>query len=296
MTAHEGNATGTTRVTTQDGVTLRVRSAGDPGRPAVLIVSACGMPAALCDEWLGLLGRDHHALTWETRGLFGGPHGTGEDAGTFDRMGHGAADQAGDLLAVLDHHRIPRAHLMGLCGGAVLALRVAAEHADRVASMSLWHGDFELGTDAPKTSHQRNLRALMDIAAESRQSAAMVHAAVPRNTTAELPPDLAGLVLHPFRDAETFYRYSLLNGALMAEDVRDALPAVKAPTLVVTSEDDQTAHPAGSHAVATGLARSRMHVAPHGDHLSVFRAGDGLTAVALEFLAEADEQRVRRSI
>ncbi|MDN0197624.1 alpha/beta hydrolase [Streptomyces sp. S.PNR 29] len=286
MTARNGDTIGTAHITTPDGVALRVRSAGDPSRPVVLIASACGMPAELCDAWLAFLGRDHHALTWETRGLFGGPHGTGEEPEAFDAMGHRVVDQISDILAILDHYQVPRAHLMGLCGGAVLALRMAAEHADRVASTSLWHGDFDLGADSPKTSHQRNLQALMEIAAESRQSAAMVHGAVPRNATADLPPDVADLVLHPFRDAETFYRYSLLNGALMAEDIRGALPRVKAPALVVTSEDDQTAHPAGSHAVAAALARSRLHVEPHGDHLSVFRAGDGLTAVAGKFLTE----------
>jgi len=293
MTARTGDTAGTTCVTTTDGVVLGVRSAGDPSRPAVLIASACGMPAELCDVWLRFLGREHHVLTWETRGLSsvsGGADGTDEtdeDTEAFDGMGHQIIDQIGDILAILDHHQVSRAHVMGLCGGAVLALRMAAEHADRVASMSLWHGDFNLGAGTPTTSHQRNLRALMEIAAESRQSAAMVHEAVPQNTTADLPPDLASLVLRPFRDAETFYRYSLLNGALMAEDIRDTLSRVQIPALVVTSEDDRTAHPAGSRAVAAALARSRLHVEAHGDHLSLFAAENALTAVAADFLAEA---------
>ncbi|WP_405847046.1 alpha/beta fold hydrolase [Streptomyces sp. NBC_01518] len=291
MTAQTDDIVSTTCITTPDGVALRVRSAGEPGRPAVLIASACGMPAELCDAWLRFLAPEHHVLTWETRGLFGGPRGAGEDPEAFDGMGHGVVDQIGDILAVLDHHQVSRTHVMGLCGGAVLALRLAAEHADRVASISLWHGDFDLGADSPKTSHQRNLQALMEIAAENRRSAAMVHATVPRNATADLPADLTELVVHPFLDAETFYRYSLLNGALMAEDIRTALPRIEAPTLIVTSEDDRTAHPAGSRAVAAALPGSRLHVAPAGDHLSVFAAEDALTTVAAEFLADAEQFR-----
>src|SRR5438270_393702 len=79
------------------GAVLRTYAAGDPGRPAVVLASACGMPAALCESWLRALATDHYAVTWETRGLFGGP---AEDAG-FDALGHGLDAQATDLLTVM---------------------------------------------------------------------------------------------------------------------------------------------------------------------------------------------------
>lgn len=286
MTAWTGNTPTGTFVTGAGGVPLRVVSAGDPGRRAVLIASACGMPAELCEAWMRVLARDHHVVTWETRGLSGGSDGGCANAEDFDAMGHQIADQVGDLVMILDHYQLRSVHVMGLCDGAVLALRTAALHPDRVASLSLWHGDYELGPGTPKSSHQRNLRALIEIAAESRQSAAMVHGVLPQNATAGLPPDIAALVLRPYRDVETFYRYSRLSGALMSQDIRDTFTRVDVPTLVVTSEDDHTTHPAGSRAVAAALTLSRLHVEPHGDHISVFSAGDALTRVATRFLTE----------
>lgn len=49
--------------------------------------------------------------------------------------------QAADLFAVMDHHDVTAAHVVGLCGGAVIALAAAAVRPERVTSPSLWHGD-----------------------------------------------------------------------------------------------------------------------------------------------------------
>ncbi|GAB3555669.1 pimeloyl-ACP methyl ester carboxylesterase [Actinopolyspora lacussalsi] len=279
---------GSACVAAPDGALLPVRTAGDPDDPAVLLASACGMPAGLCDPWAGHLARDHYVLTWETRGMFGDERNgrTVCAAAEFDRLGTGVEHQVGDMLAVLDGYGIRDAHVMGLCGGAVLGLRMAADHPDRVTSLSLWHGDYELGADCPKTSHQRNLQALMEMAAESRDSAAMVQSTVRDTATDELPPEIAEMVRYPYRDSELLYRYCRLNGALMAHDVRGLLSRVEQPTLVVTSEDDHTAHPAGSHAVASGLPSAELYVAPHGNHLSLFAAGGELTEIAGRFLRE----------
>ncbi|WP_051790770.1 alpha/beta fold hydrolase [Streptomyces sp. NRRL S-1022] len=286
MTTWTGGVVGSTRITSADGVPLRVSSAGTPGRPAVLIASACGMPADLCGPWMRFLADRHHVLTWETRGLSSGGHCTAEAAEAFDLMGHQVAHQVEDLLAVLDYFDVPQAHVMGLCGGAVVALRAAEARPGRVTSLSLWHGDYALGPESPTSDHQRNLQALLDIASENRKSAAMVRSALDQSKTAGLHPDIADLVLRPYRDDESMYRYAKLNGALMAEDIRDALPRIIAPTLVVTSADDETTHPAGSYAVAAALPRSVLHMEPHGDHLSVFEAGEALTRVAAGFLKE----------
>jgi len=268
-------------VRTPDGVALRAYVAGDPGSPAVVIASACGMPARLAEQWIRRLAADHYVLTWESRGLFGGA----DDVEEFDAE-TGVAAQAADLVAVMDHFSVPAAHVAGLCGGAVIALAAAAAHPRRVASLSLWHGDFELGDDALKTDHQRNLQALMLMATRSRVSVAGIHAVLCQAISASTPPDLAHLVLYPYATAELLFRYCQLNGAIMGTDVRDRLSAVSQPCLVVTSEDDATAHPEGSRRVARALSGSRLLVAPHGDHISVFRRPEQLLEAAIRFVRQ----------
>ena len=267
-----------------DGAVLRTYAAGDPGRPAVVLASACGMPAALCEPWLRALATDHYAVTWETRGLFGGP---ADDAG-FDALGHGLDAQATDLLTVMDRHKLPTAHVMGLCGGAVIAVRAAAEQPERILSLSLWHGDFS-GSPGPTTGHQDNLKALMAMAAGSRGDAAAINAALAQTAMSAVPPDVAHLVGYPYASAELFYRYCLLTGATMTTDVSAALRRVRQPTLLVTSEDDHTAHPGGTHRAATLLPDAVLRVEPHGDHISVFGAGPRLQRILTDFLGGTDD-------
>lgn len=269
-----------TELVTADGVRLRSFAAGGPGAPPIVLASACGMPAQLCGDWLRFLSQDRFALTWETRGM-SDPVGP---AGQFDRLDHSLDAQAGDLVAVMDHHQLPRAHVMGMCGGAVIAVAAAARFPDRVASLSLWHGDFS-GSPCQTTPHQDDLKALLVMAGKDRAEAAVVNEALSHTALAGVPPELASLVGYPYSSDELFYRYCRLTGATMTTDVSELLPAVRQPALVVTSQDDHTAHPDGSHWAAARLPAAELSVEPHGDHLSAFAAGPRLRQMLVDFLA-----------
>jgi 3-oxoadipate enol-lactonase len=268
-----------TDVVAPDGARLRAYAAGDPSAEPVVLASACGMPAKLSDRWFALLSRDHYVITWESRGLFG-------DVPDFDALGWDTAAQVADLVAVMDHYGVPRAHLMGFCGGSVLALATAAWHPERASSLSLWHGAYELGPGCRKTDHHRNMQALMAMAAESRDTAAGVHSVFLHTMLTGAPPNMAHLVLYPYATPELLYRYCRVNGAITDIDVSGLLPLVEQPALVVTSEDDCTAEPEGSLRVAEALPDATLRVQPHGDHISLFTMGGELGAVANGFLRE----------
>ncbi|MFJ8544189.1 alpha/beta fold hydrolase [Streptomyces sp. NPDC093586] len=269
-----------TRLTAKapDGTPLRIHTAGRPGLPAVVLASAPGMPARLAEWWMRGLAPFHHVVTWESRGLPGPPGAAAP--GTYD-----VAEQSADLVTAMDSAGMARAHVIGLCGGAVLAVAAAALHPERVASLSLWHGDFDLGPEGPKTEHQRNLQALMAMVNEGRAPAAAIHGMLCRTMSGSVPADLAHLVLYPYATVGLFSRYCALNGAIMGTDVRPYVSAVTAPALVVTSTDDSTAHPAGSAWVAEHLDRAESWIRPHGDHLSLFRGAADLLGRTAAFLA-----------
>ncbi|OLR94822.1 alpha/beta fold hydrolase [Actinokineospora bangkokensis] len=249
-----------------------VRTAGDPRDPAVLICPPCGMPARLLRGWVSALARERFVIVPDPR-LGPGPAGT--------------TAQVDDLLAALDAVGARRAHLLGLCGGAVLAVLLAHRDPARVSSLSLWHGDFDLGDEAPKTDHQRNLVALMAVAARDAAKAASVHAVLAHTMLGATPPHLAHLVLLPYARPDLLHHYCTRNGAIMAADLRPHLD-LPHPTLVVTSTDDATAHPDGSRAVAARLPAATLRVLPHGDHLSLFRAEPHVLDLALGFLRAQD--------
>lgn len=266
-------------IVTGGGLRLPGYSHGDETGQTVVIVTACGMPVQLTADWSRELSGDRRVITWETRALFGEP----VSRRRFDELDHGVAEQVTDLMAVLDHYEVSSAHLMGMCGGAVIAAMAAAGHPDRIGSLSLWHGDFS-GTVSTTTRHQGDLRALLNMAAAGRDDAAAIQDSLLSTTLTALPADMAHLVIQPYLSKEAFYRYSVLTGATMDTDLGPWLPRIGQPCLVVTSTDDSTAHPAGSRHVADRIEHARLHVADHGDHLSVFRPHRGLRSLLTDFL------------
>ena len=58
------------RLVSFDGAWLRAYAAGDHQQRAVLLISACGMPAKICEKWIELLAEDYFVITWESRLLF----------------------------------------------------------------------------------------------------------------------------------------------------------------------------------------------------------------------------------
>lgn len=267
------------RVTTADGQVLDAFTAGDPSRPAVVLVPPCGMPVELSHRWLRALGEDHFVVTWQSRGLFA-PDGPDAD------MAFSVPVQADDLLAVMDALDLPSCHLMGLCGGAVIALDALHRHPERFGSVSLWHGDYDFGASSTKTDHQRDVQALMEMGAASLGQATAYQKLMHRPAAlAKIPEPVAPLVLYPYATPVLFHHYCRLNFAIMSYDVTDLLGGIEHPVLVVTSRTDTTAHPAGSHRVARELPRAELVEEPTGDHLSVFDTSARLTQLAVGFVA-----------
>ena len=111
---------------------LRYRDIGQ-GDPVVLMH---GLTRSL-EDWIGIgdsLALTHRVIALDLRGF--GKSTRFSDPGRF---GTAFAD---DVVRLLDHLRISRAHLAGHSLGAVIAATVARLHPDRVSSLSLIAGPF----------------------------------------------------------------------------------------------------------------------------------------------------------
>ncbi|SBT65698.1 Pimeloyl-ACP methyl ester carboxylesterase [Micromonospora sediminicola] len=269
------------RVRRPDGTVLAVWDAGPLDAPPILVSPACAMSYRLSLPWVRALRGSYRCLVPQTRG-------TSEridDPQAFDRRGYDIHAQADDLVALIAEVASAPVHLMGLCGGAVPALIAAGRCADRVSSLSLWHADLELGPDAEKTDHQVNLRALLDLAGESRDTAAWMRDKLTSGPMTGVPAGAGPLVVRPYATAELFYRYAKLTAATMHWDSRQTAGGVPQPSLIVTSRDDHTAHPSGSRRLAEILPDARLVVADHGTHLDAFRATPEQVSCLTSFLA-----------
>ncbi len=264
-----------------DGAVITAVEAGPREAPCVLLSPPCALSSRLLLPWLRALRSSYRCVVVQTRGT----SERIEDPEDFDRRGYEVTHQAGDLLALIDELATGPLHLMGLCGGAAVALAAAARRPDRVSSVSLWHADLELGTEADKTDHQINLQALLDVGGESRETAAWLRDRLTSGPMTGVPERIGPLVVRPYATTELFYRYAKLTGATMHWDSRPTAAAVHQPCLVVTSADDDTAHPAGSRRLVEILRRATLVVADHGNHLDAFRASAEQVCRLTSFLA-----------
>jgi 3-oxoadipate enol-lactonase len=263
-----------------DGTLLTAIDAGPPDSPCIVFSPACAMSYRLCLPWIAALSGAYRCVVPQTRGT----SERIEDPYDFDRRGYGVDHQADDLIALIADLTTEPVHLMGLCGGAVPAMVAAALQPARIASLSLWHADLELGDEAPKTDHQVNLRAMLDLAGESRDTAAWMRDKLVSGPMKGVPDGVGPLVVRPYATAELFYRYAKLTAATMHWDSRDTAAGLDQPALIVTSRDDHTAHPAGSQRLAGILPRARLVVADHGTHLDAFNATAEQVSALLSFL------------
>lgn len=117
---------------TADGVTLRYREVG-AGDPIILIH---GYSAAL-ESMAGIaraLPQSHRMVAFDVRGF-----GKSSKFAEPERFGRLMVD---DVVRLMDHLKIARAHVVGHSMGALIAANVAARYPDRVSSAILVAGPF----------------------------------------------------------------------------------------------------------------------------------------------------------
>ncbi|MBX8538981.1 alpha/beta hydrolase [Pseudomonas cichorii] len=268
---------------TRDGVLLNTYASANRQLAPIVLALPCGLPFELCREWFQALGERYFVMAWETRGLFGA-------CIDFDRLQVDADAQVADLFAVMDHFGHDSAHLMGICGGAAIALCAAAANSERVRSLSLWHGDYNLADDSLRTAHQRNFEWLMEAAAADRNEAGDLQMLfVDQATLVTTPEPIAHVALFPYTNAELFYRYSKLNDALNKKDLNGLFDQITVPALVVAGDSDQTTHIGGSRHIAQNIEGARLHVEENGSHLAFFEHATRSCSTAFRFMEELEE-------
>jgi 3-oxoadipate enol-lactonase len=263
-----------------DGSVVRAVEAGPPQAPCVVLSTPSGMGYRLTQPWLTALRDTHRCVIVEARGT----SGLIEDPEDFDRCGYDFGPQVEDLLAVIEELGTDPVHIMGLCAGAAVALEATARRPDRVGSLSLWHADLELGTAAEKTNQQINLRNILDLAGESRDTAAWLRGKLTGGPMTGVPYGVGPLVVRPYAATELFYRYAKLTAATMHQDSRQTVRRVSQRCLVVTNVGDPIAHPAGSRWVADTVPGARQVVVEYRDHLDAFGAPPEYVACLRSFL------------
>jgi 3-oxoadipate enol-lactonase len=227
---------------------------------------------------LGALAEVCQAVAWDARG-----YGDSEDYAEPLAF----PDFAADLLRLLDHLHVERAHLCGLSMGGRIILDFYARHPQRVASLIL--ADTFPGFDASFTQEgrERFVRERRQPLLDGKQPAdiapaiarSLVSSAASAAVTQELIDSISSL------HKESYIK--TIEAMTMYEPVAD-LAAIKVPVQIIVGADDKLTPPAVSRKMAAEIPGARLLELENAGHLSNIEAPDAFNACVREFLVGLD--------
>lgn len=208
-----------------------------------------------------------------------------------DARGHGASDAtaapysfatlAADMVALLDHLGIPRAHFLGLSMGGMVGQHLGLLHPDRIASLMLVSTTSRIPPDARPMWDERIA------AARSSGMTSQVNAALGRwlsPASQETRPELASR-LALMIETTPVEGYVGWGHAIRELDITARLSAIRVPTLVVVGALDPGTPVAAAEAIHTQIKGSRFVVMNGVSHMLPLEDPDAFAAIVEDFLA-----------
>jgi len=210
----------------------------------------------------------------------------------WDARGYGASDDyegalsfddfVADLLRVLDHFGVQRAHLVGLSMGGRIAMRCALLHPERVATLTLLdtHEGFEAFSPEQRQAFVDSRRAPLLAGKSPRDIAEPVARSLV--SPGARPEHLQQLVDSIAALHKASYIKSL--EATVAQVTLGDISAIRAPAHFVVGAEDRLTPPAMHDEMAAKLGGAPVTVLPGAGHLSNIEASEAFNAAALGWL------------
>ena len=258
--------------TPANGIELDYEVHGDAAGPPLLLIHGLGAqrtdwPEAavegLVDEGFRVItfdNRDQGCSTWFDH--TDEPDLTGLLTGSSVEVPYLLADMAADAAGLLEALEVPRAHVLGVSMGGMIAQQLTIDHPGRVATLTsiMSTPSTAVGQPTPEAT-----AALLVPAAEERQEAVDQSVATSRVIASTgFPFDEAGLraraEVHYDRGHHPVGTARQLAAILASPDRRPGLAGVTVPTLVVHGDADPLVTLPGGLATAEAVPGAELWV------------------------------------
>jgi 3-oxoadipate enol-lactonase len=250
---------------------------GPDGAPVVILANPIGTTRAIWDAQARALRQDFRLLTFELRG-----HGLPGARSDAPPGPYSMADLGTDVLGLMREHGVTTAAYCGISIGGMIGLWLAAQAPERITSLVVC-----CTAITPMPSRQ----AWLDRAALVRSGgmAAISDMVPPRWFTPDFiarQPAAVAFVMDMLLGTDP-EGYAGCGEAIAGMDLRPALGAITAPTLVVAGAEDPAAPPWQGALTAAGITGSRLRVIRGASHLAPYQTPGPVTAAIRSHLAES---------
>ena len=209
----------------------------------------------------------------------------------YDLYGHGQSGPppheaslrvyADQLAGLMDHVGVERAAVLGFSIGGMINRRFALDHGARVSALVILNSPHDRGETAQKTVEARAL-TVRDQGALATMDDALRRWFTPK----ALAEGGCAARVRAWRtkvDAESYAQaaWVLANGV---RELISADPPIRAPTLVMTCENDSGSTPKMGHAIAAEIAGGECEIVPQYQHLGLMEAPEAFAPAISRFL------------
>jgi 3-oxoadipate enol-lactonase len=245
---------------------------GPDDAPVVVLSNSLGTNLAMWDAQIPALAEKFRVARYDSRG-----HGlTDVTPGPYTIAGLG-----GDVVGLLDALQIPTAHYCGLSVGGLIGQWLGINASKRFKSLTLCNTAARIGS-----TEGWNTRIA---AVNEGGMAAIANGVVARWFT----EDFAKRAPAPVEATRQMLLHSSPQGyvatcaAIRDEDLREAIPRVKLPTLVISGVHDTATTPTDGRFVAEKIPGAQ-YLELDSAHLSNIEAAEPFTAALLKFLEQQE--------
>jgi 3-oxoadipate enol-lactonase/4-carboxymuconolactone decarboxylase len=252
-----------------NGVALRYELTGPEHGPVVAFSNSIGSTLEMWAAQVRALSGRYRCLTYDTRGHGRSPV-VGREA-TID-------DLADDLAGLLEALGIEKAHVVGLSLGGMTAQAFGVRHPGRTKSLVLMATAAQLGTPESWQERAATVRA--------KGMTAIADAVLARWFTPAFASDQADVVAS-WRErfaAIAPEGYSACCAAIRDMDLREAIRAIAAPTLIIAGADDPSTPPPVMEDIRARIPDAELVVLPRAAHLLAVERADVVNAHLMAFL------------
>jgi 3-oxoadipate enol-lactonase len=242
---------------------------GEQSKPVLVLSNSLGTSLDMWAPQVEALARHFRVLRYDTRGH--GKSGVTPGPYSIDQLG-------GDVIALLDHLKIERAHFCGLSMGGITGMWLGIHHPQRLDRLILSNTAAFIGPPDNWTSRAEAVR--------QNGLASIAPAVVARWLTPEFaashPSVAAGLLAMLVATPDAGYAACCI--AVRDADLRGEVQHIAAPTLVISGTFDLPTPPADGHflqqtipgaqylELAAAHISNQEQIAPYADAVMAFLA------------------------
>lgn len=253
---------------TLNDVSIHYTLDGDPRAPVLVLSNSLGTSLAMWQPQIEQLSKHFYVLRYDTRG-----HGqSGVTPGPYS-----IAQLGGDVIALLDHLKVERAHICGLSMGGITAMWLALHHPQRVNGLILCNTAAYIGPPDNWTARAALVRQ------DGMESIAS--AVVSRWLTAEHalehPDQVDELVAMLSATPAEGYAASCI--AVRDSDLRWDVAGIQARTLIIAGSGDLPTPPADGKFL-NGQIQHSQYIELDAAHLSNRQQAEKFSTAVINFL------------